>query len=50
MTKELRVLRYKCYREKVVIRGLRECQNFAVSWGHNFVGNWFVALQYKTIH
>ena len=25
-------------------------QNFAGSWGRNFVGNWFVALQCKTIH
>ena len=27
-----------------------DCQNFAVSWGRNFVGNWFEALQSKTIH
>ena len=26
------------------------CQNFAASWGHKFVGNWFVTLQCKTIH
>ena len=25
-------------------------QNLAGSWGRNFVGNWFVALQCKTIH
>ena len=23
-----------------------DCQNFAGSWGWNFVGNWFIALQY----
>ena len=27
-----------------------DCQNFASSWEHNFVGNWFVALQCKTIN
>ena len=27
-----------------------DCQNFAGSWGRNFVGNWFVALQCKGIH
>ena len=27
-----------------------DCQNFAGSWGHNYVGNWFVALQDMTIH
>ena len=26
-----------------------ECQNFAGSYGFNLVGNWFVALQCKTI-
>ena len=26
------------------------CQNFAGSWGSNFVGNWFLALQCKMIH
>ena len=26
-----------------------DCQNFAGSWGWNFVGNWFIALQCKTI-
>ena len=25
------------------------CQNFVASWGHKFVGNWFVTLQCKTI-
>ena len=29
---------------------LGDCQNIAGSWGHNFVSNWFVALQYKTIY
>ena len=51
MTKEFRVLRlYECFRGKGFIRGLRECKKFAVSWGYTFVGNWFGALQYKTIH
>ena len=27
-----------------------DCQNFAGSWGHNFMDNSFVASQYKTIH
>ena len=27
-----------------------DCQNPAGLWGRNFVGNWFVALQCKTIH
>ena len=29
-----------------------DCHNFAGSWVHvsNFVGNWFVAFQSKTIH
>ena len=27
-----------------------DCQNFAGLRGQNFVGNWFVALQCKTIH
>ena len=26
-----------------------DCQTFAASWGHKFVGNWIVALQRKTI-
>ena len=31
----------------MLIRGL---SNFASSWGRNFEGNWFVALQDMTIH
>ena len=27
-----------------------DCQNFAGSWGRNFLGNWFEALQCRTIH
>ena len=27
-----------------------DCQNVGGSWGHNFLGNWFVALQYRSIH
>ena len=27
-----------------------DCQNFTGSRGHSFVGDWFVALQRKTIH
>ena len=27
-----------------------DCLNFTGSWGHNFVGNWFVALLRKPIH
>ena len=27
-----------------------DCQNLFVLWGRNFIGNWFVALQCKTIH
>ena len=26
------------------------CQNFAGSWGRNFVGSWFVTFKCKTIH
>ena len=29
---------------------VRGSSNFAGSWGRNFVGNWFVALQDMTIH
>ena len=27
-----------------------DCQNFTVSWGRYFACNWFVVLQYRTIH
>ena len=27
-----------------------DCQNFAALWGRNLEDNWFVALQYRSIH